>query len=338
MPDHPRQARQRFLLRRRPFRTIVQLFNDIAAIRSHVNDLAAIGSYARTIEKYAQELANGAFLVNLLASDGRYADPLSLTRFHAQVYSQHGEDGIIAEIFRRIGLPDQPFFLEIGADNGQVNNTRFLLAQGWRGVWIDGNRRAMDQAGKVFSQFVTSGALKLVSAAVTAENINALCDQADTPPSFDFLSLDIDLNTSHVWRAFCRRSRVACIEYNASLPLSLDVEVPYDPEARWDGTNWYGASLKALEHIATEKRLALVGCDLSGDNAFFVSEDEVAGKFRKPFNAETHYEPPKYSLTLRLGRPPSPQARQWVVRGATQWQPASRPQKTSGSPEPPATT
>jgi hypothetical protein len=314
MPNHPGQAGQRFLLRHWPFRTIIQLLNDIATIRG----------YARTITRYAQESANGAFLADLLASDGRYADPLSLSRFHAQVYSQHGEDGIVAEIFRRIGLPDQPFFLEIGTENGQANNTRFLLAQGWRGVWIDGDQRAIGQAGQVFSQFVATGALKVVAAAVTAENINALCDQVGIPASFDFLSLDIDQNTSHVWRALCRRSRVACIEYNASLPCSLDVEVPYDPLARWDHTNWYGASLKALERIGTEKRLALVGCDLSGDNAFFVSEDEVAGKFREPFNAEAHYETPKYYLTVRLGRPPSPQARQWVVRGTAPWQPASK--------------
>ena len=35
-------------------------------------------------------------------ANGRYRDPRSLTRFDARVYSQNGEDGLIAEIFRRV--------------------------------------------------------------------------------------------------------------------------------------------------------------------------------------------------------------------------------------------
>jgi hypothetical protein len=38
-----------------------------------------------------------------LLSQERYQDPKRLARFEHQVHSQNGEDGIIAEIFRRIG-------------------------------------------------------------------------------------------------------------------------------------------------------------------------------------------------------------------------------------------
>jgi hypothetical protein len=43
----------------------------------------------------------GDFLYGIALAQGRYSHPLSLAPHHAQVYSQNGEDGIIAEI-----LPD----------------------------------------------------------------------------------------------------------------------------------------------------------------------------------------------------------------------------------------
>src|SRR5688572_13694008 len=85
------------------------------------------------------------YVASLVAADGRHADPLSLPRHHAQVYSQNGEDGIIAEIFRRIG-PRSRTFLEIGIEGGSQNNTRLLLEQGWRGIWIEGNPAFAEQA------------------------------------------------------------------------------------------------------------------------------------------------------------------------------------------------
>ena len=139
-------------------------------------------------------------------------------------------------------------------------------------------------------------------------------DEAEVPEEFAFLSLDIDQNTSHVWRAITRRSRVTCIEYNASLPPCIDVEVPYDATAVWDGTNWFGASLKTLEGIGAEKGLSLVGCDLSGANAFFVCAAEAPGRFREPFTAEAHYEMPNYYLGGPRGHPPSRQAKRWASR------------------------
>jgi hypothetical protein len=64
----------------------------------------------------------------------------------------------------------------------------------------------------------------------------------------------------------------------------------------WDGTNRFGASLKTLERIGREKRLALIGCDFRGVNAFFVGETECGDKFLRPYTAEQHFEPPRYAL------------------------------------------
>ncbi len=241
----------------------------------------------------------------------RYNHPLSLVPYHSRVYSIDGEDGIIAEIFRRI-TPGDRLFIEIGTESGVENNTRLLLEQGWRGVWVNSNFGA---GRDIFAEFIKAGQLVLIEAFVTAENINALLDDRGVPAAVDFLSLDIDQNTSHVWRALNRRSRAACIEYNGSLPASVALEVPYDSQGAWDGTNWFGASLKALEHIAHAKGMSLVGCELSGSNAFFVAAREARRRFQKPFTAEVHWEPARYNYVLSRvgGHAPSQTARRWVV-------------------------
>ena len=159
-------------------------------------------------------------LFAIAVASGRYSHPLSLACHAAQVYSQNGEDGMIAEAFRRIGTTNQ-VFVEIGVESGQQTNTRFLLEQGWTGVWVDSDTVRLAEARASFHAFLSTGALRIVEAAVTAETVNELLDGQGLPDRVDFLSLDIDQNTSHVWRALRLSARLACIEYNAAIPATV---------------------------------------------------------------------------------------------------------------------
>ena len=70
-----------------------------------------------------------------LLSDPRYADPKCLPPHRFKLFSQSGQDGIIAEIFHRIGEGKRRF-VEIGTAPLE-NNTGFLLFHGWSGLWLD---------------------------------------------------------------------------------------------------------------------------------------------------------------------------------------------------------
>src|SRR5436190_12780214 len=66
---------------------------------------------ARRIERAIDRvgmLLKEDYLARLLQT-GRYADPKRLERHGAKIYSQTDEDGIIAEIFSRIGVTDKRF-------------------------------------------------------------------------------------------------------------------------------------------------------------------------------------------------------------------------------------
>ena len=229
-----------------------------------------------------------------LKNNPRYASAKRLTLFEKTINSQNGEDGVLAEIFKRIGTTDK-FFVEVGVADGVECNTAFLLSQGWRGAWIDGRGLFREVAER---RADLRGKLNGVQAFVTRENISTLFNQAQAPVEFDLLSLDIDQNTYYAWEGLKDfRPRVVVIEYNSVVPPDREWKPEYVADRVWDGTNNYSASLKSMELLGRARGYSLVGCDFCGVNAFFVRDDLVGDKFEGPFTAENHYEPPRFALS-----------------------------------------
>ncbi len=218
------------------------------------------------------------------------ADPKRLEHYGFRVYSQNDEDGIIAHIFHVIGMANMSF-IECGAGDGTENNTRKLLNEGWHGLWIDGDRQNVEIIRTTMDRQISAGQLSVTCAFITRENINDLILAAGFSGEVDLLSIDIDGNDAHVWRAISAvKPRVVCIEYNAFHRPPIEWTSDYDPDFRWDGhIGSSGASLKLLERIGNEKGYALVGCNITGVNAFFVRRDLGNERFSAPFTAEHHF-------------------------------------------------
>jgi hypothetical protein len=227
------------------------------------------------------------------------ADPKTLTYHGFTGYSMADEDGIIEEIFRRIGVTNRQFF-EFGCGNGLENNSTYLLFTGWGGVWLDGSEEGIRSVKTHFAGQIQSGKLKAKQTFITAENINALVRETGVDPEPDFLCIDIDGNDYWIWKALEGiRPRVVAIEYNGTFRPPHKIVQTYNPAYRWDSSNYFGASLKALEELGRQKGYALVGCNVSGIDAFFVREDLVGDLFSAPFSAEHHYRPPHYDAIVR---------------------------------------
>ncbi|MRR52695.1 MAG: hypothetical protein EG825_17630, partial [Rhodocyclaceae bacterium] len=182
------------------------------------------------------------YIQSLLAQP-RYSDPKRLHRFEQQVFSQNGEDGVLAEIFRRVGTTDRRF-LEIGVGDGLENCTTFFLGQGWKGWWIDGDDAAVEKIHRHFWQPLKRGELVVRRALVTAENIAQIVAELKVPTEFDLFSLDIDRNTWYVWQALKHlRPRVVVVEYNSTFPAEVAWKVDYAGDKIYNCTSYFGASL-----------------------------------------------------------------------------------------------
>lgn len=270
-------------------RELRQLRESVSRAESHLAMLAQEAAHRHALE--------------VLLKASRYQEPKRITPKEGQVFSQSGEDGIIAEIFRRVGTGSRTF-VEVGVGDGLENNTVCLLAQGWQGVWVDGNPDSARQIRTTFKPELDAGRLKFREAFVTRENVTGLLAELAVAGEPDLLSLDIDLNTYWIWEALMAcRARVVVVEYNATWPPTVDWKAEYQASAVWDGSMHFGASLKAFELLGRRLGCSLVGCDLGGANAFFVRDDLLANHFAAPFTAENHYEPARYWLARRNGHP-----------------------------------
>jgi hypothetical protein len=292
------------------FSTLKAFYRRLPLIR----ELRDLNSKIDTLTSYAKAQSDTNQLLRLqqlaayeeqLLSSKRYLSSKNLNNFQFQVFSQHGEDGIIAEIFRRIGVKNRAFF-EIGVGNGLENNTAYLLFQGWRGAWIEGDKKSIQSIYKHFAKPIADNRLKTIQSFVTAENVEAVAQSLQIPLDVDCLSIDIDRNTYWIWNALpAFKPRVVVVEYNASIPPDLDWKAEYAPDHLWDESIYYGASLKALELLGSRFGYSLVGCSLSGVNAFFVRNDLLEDHFEDPFTAEHHFEPPRFLLCRRIGLYPA---------------------------------
>lgn len=175
-----------------------------------------------------------------------------------RVYSQSGEDGIIEEIFKNIGVTNRRY-VEFGAGDGVcLSNTRYLLRLGWSGSLWD----------------IEPKHPRVAREEITAENINAIFEKYKVPQDLDLLSIDIDGNDYWVWKALTWRPRVVVIEINPSIPLGQRLAIKYDPNIRFAKTDYYGASLSALRALGVEKGYSLVYV-IRSLNAFFVRSDII---------------------------------------------------------------
>lgn len=150
---------KRFMLRLPGMRKLQHLQAATDRIEAHLRFLSDANTFTG-------QATTAHFEYAYLRALPRYDDPKKLNRFEHQVFSQNGEDGIIAEIFRRIGTTSREF-VEVGAGYGLENNTAFLLLQGWSGGWIEAEPRLIEFIKEQFCEPLRAKHLRLTQAFVT---------------------------------------------------------------------------------------------------------------------------------------------------------------------------
>jgi Methyltransferase FkbM domain len=218
-----------------------------------------------------------------------------IARFEKKVYSQHGEDGIIEEIFRRIGEGGK-YAVEIGIEDGRECCTRNLVAhRGWGGLLVEGGPKYAEIARQFYASFPKA---RVTCAFVTKETIVDLLGENEVPKEPDLLVIDIDGNDYWVLQGILAayKPRVIVVEYNGRWTPGTDWVMPYDPAFRWRRDVYYGASLAAFVRLCLEQGYKLVGCESWGVNAFFVRADDAGGRFPEAEHGVAyHFAPPRYA-------------------------------------------
>ncbi len=261
--------------------------------RTQEDRIEALESRMRETVEYQRSQAESLRTMEIAHLKAQYAGPdLPLALCGEKSFSQHGEDGIIAEIFSRLDT-QLSTFVEIGAGAGDENNSILPLISGARGLWVEADPENAAAIRMRHEASLASGQLTLIEQSVTAENADEIVSRLVDPRDIDILSIDIDGNDYWVWKAVVTaRPKLVTVEYNARFGSRTSWTMAYDPNHRWAGkTIHFGASLKAFECLGRAKGYKLVGTDYCGANAFFLRDDLVSEKFPGPHTSEALYQP-----------------------------------------------
>ena len=232
-------------------------------------------------------------------------DKKNLIPYGFKVFSQTDEDGIINEIFKRIGITNKKF-LEFGV-NASKNNTTFLLLNNWTGVWLEISTLKIIRIKNKYKIPLKNNSLRIYKKRITAENINKVIKSVQLKGVIDLFSIDIDGNELYLLNKLSQiRPRVIVVEYNSKFPPPFKKSIKYSPNFIWKYDDYLGSSLQLLVDNLKKKNYALVGCNISGVNAFFVKKELLKNKFPKDTSAKFHYQQFRVGLiNLKTSHPES---------------------------------
>lgn len=248
-----------------------------------------------------------------------------LSAHGASVFSQSDEDGITIEILRRIDRLDSGVYAEFGVGDGVENNTLVLAALGWRGFWVGGQDLAIKLPPPQTRR------LHYTKAWINLDNIVELARaglQGLGESRLDVISLDLDGNDLHFVHALLGagvKPALFIVEYNARFPPPIEFSIDYDSDHRWNGDDYFGASLASFHKVFNSFRYRLVCCNgHTGSNAFFV-DSTLADRFADvPTSLNELYVAPHYWLPRSGGHRKSLRTIERVLAGGP-FNPKSRP-------------
>lgn len=176
----------------------------------------------------------------------------TLAPYRQNIYSQNGEDGVLAEVLRRLEISTGQF-VEFGAWDGKyLSNTYALLRKGWSGVYIEPDRERFNDLMVTRQEFPSQ--LEIFNFFVKAEGANTLDNilaESSIAKDFEVLSIDIDSYDWQVWEALSNYMPIiVVIEIDSSIPPGI-LQIHKPPSAM-------GSSFSSTLKLADHKQYSLI--------------------------------------------------------------------------------
>lgn len=205
----------------------------------------------------------------------------SLLWHWGNLYSQAGQDGILREIFSRLGIR-RGTFAEFGAWDGCfLSNCRLLFEQGWSGLFIEADPVKFDELRR---NYLGQASVCCVHDEVSAANpLDAILARRTGLQAVDFVSIDVDGRDLEIALASNLRrigAKVVLIEGGFNFDPRLQAPVPMEVAERGIGQP-IAVMVRDLQAIGYEavcffQDLYLVRADLMGRHFEDVRRDPVS--------------------------------------------------------------
>lgn len=286
-----------------------------------INRIVALKDAIFDIRRELYDARNAKVITGKLLASLNENKPFvkNLQEVEFKVFSQWGDDGIIQYLIAKLKIPNNTF-VEFGVEYYTESNTRLLLINNnWSGLVIDGSDKHISYIKN--DSIYWQHELHAIKAFITAENIESLIDEAGFEKEIGILSIDIDGNDYMVWKAINKYDpSIVIVEYNAAFGDSQPWIVPYDPSFVRERQNYkklfWGTSLLSICDLAAEKGYDFVGCNLNGNNAYFIKKS-INNNLFTPLTCEEGFIDAKYREVYDKGNPINRKNKLTYLKGMT---------------------
>jgi hypothetical protein len=239
----------------------------------HKKIASLLGTSNLILQNETELLAIGAMLSkqqSLMSSD-------NINDYEFKIFSQFGEDGIIQYLIKNVAI-EHEIFIEFGVEDYLESNTRFLMMNNnWSGFVMDASDEKMERLKS--QNWYWRYQLTQKAVFIDKDNINNLLSSTGFA-NIGLLSIDLDGNDYHIFNEIDLSKlnpAIIVLEYNSVFGIDRLITVPYNKNYNRTKSHYsnlfFGASLPALNYVASKRGYSLVGCNLSGNDAFFVRKD-----------------------------------------------------------------
>jgi hypothetical protein len=195
----------------------------------------------RLLSRFGYQIVTSAahedYLSQLAHPTRDRVQPDSLLWYSGDVYSDRGQDGVLREIFSRIGLHTGTF-VEFGAWDGvYISNSRFLFEKGWSGVFIEADPKRFAVLQKNYAS--AADRITCIQAMVTATRPLGEVLRTHAPnlrPDFVGIDIDgLDLDVAIASELYAMGVKVLLIEGGYTFDPRLEERVPDSVASDWAG-------------------------------------------------------------------------------------------------------
>jgi len=190
---------------------------------------------------------------------------MSLKAFEKNIQSQFGEDGVIEEIFNRIGTTNK-MCVEFGAwDAIHLSNVWNLWNhKDWKALLIEGDKAKYELLASNTKEFNNVHPYLAYVAPDGENSLDSILEKVNFPIDLDMLSIDIDGDDYYILETLNNfKPRLILIEYNPTMPPDVDI-VQKKGE-------YFGCSALPLLRLGHKKGYKLA--HVTDTNLFLVKEE-----------------------------------------------------------------
>jgi hypothetical protein len=189
-----------------------------------------------------------------------------LSEYKYNIHSQHGEDGVVEELLKRLSIENPAMCVDFGAWDGIYfsNTYRLVNEKDWDAVYIEGDKekyKDLENTCQKNSKIIPVN--KYVSHLDDENNLESILNVHLNNHDYEILCIDIDSYDLAVWESYHQKPKIVIIEINSGILPGIEQK---------HGNEFQGNSFTSTVNIAIKKGYNLV-CHTG--NLFFVRSDLI---------------------------------------------------------------